>query len=324
MSLSKGGRLFAIAKVLLFAVTWPAYASTTAAPENEATNNNSVVSGGDRTETLVIGRVTDNPGKTYWKLYPTVRYVADELAALGIVDVNVVMVSSLDEMIELLRAGKVDWVTESAYGASRYIKEAGAEPILVERNNSGGEYRSIIFSRASSGIDSLENLGGKRVAFEDASSTSGYLIPKAALIQAGYVLRFVASESSELADNEVGYFFSGGESNSAALVYAGKVSAAGLSDRDWQKGKVIPPRQRENLRIIYTSDPYPSRFELVRKDLNPDLKAGIQQVLLSSPENPDAFEALDSYPGEGVFSLLQQSHHDALEKINQLRRLTGD
>jgi len=297
-------------------------------PVHASTNNNAASTSGDRASTLIIGRVTDNPGKTYWKLFPLVRYVADQLSSLGIRSVDVVMASSLDEMINLLKAGEVDWVTESAYGALRYIDEAGAEPILVERDSKGDSdkagYRSVIFSRADSGINSLEDLGGHYVAFEDPSSTSGYLIPKAELIKAGLTLIKAGPESGSLAANQVGYFFSGGEANSSALVYAGRVGAAGLSDKDWKKNKVIPPRQRGNFHIIHQSAPYPSRFELLRKDLDAGIKRGIQRVLLSSPQDPDAFSALDAFPGSGSFSLLSKSHYEALEAIRTMRQLTGD
>lgn len=315
MSLFKGVGLLS---VLLLAALMTAYAFAA------ASDNNIDSVSADRASTLVIGRVTDNPGKSYWKLYPAARYVADQLADLGIVSVEVVMASTLEEMITLLKTGRVDWVTESVYGATRYIDEAGAEPILVERGRSIAGYRSVIFARADAGITSLEDLGGKFVVFEDSSSTSGYFIPKAELIKAGFLLRPAQPGSVTLSDNEIGYFFSGGESNSSALVYMGKVSAAALSDKDWNKNKVLPMRQREYLQIIHQSDSYPSRFELVRQGLDPEVKQGIQQVLLASPQNPAAFDALDAYPGEGGFSVLQKTHYDALDTIRSLRRLTGD
>jgi phosphonate transport system substrate-binding protein len=61
------------------------------------------------------------------------------------------------------------------------------EPVLVKTNLDGSfTYHSIGFARVDSGITSLDDMKGKKFAFADPNSTSGYLIPLVELPQAGY------------------------------------------------------------------------------------------------------------------------------------------
>lgn len=82
--------------------------------------------------------------------------------------------------------GPYSYVQSSCYSDT----SAAYEPLVrpVRRNDKGelsAEYRSLIFTHAGSGIDSLQALRGESFAFVDRNSTSGFLFPMAHLIQAG-------------------------------------------------------------------------------------------------------------------------------------------
>jgi phosphonate transport system substrate-binding protein len=81
-----------------------------------------------------------------------------------------------------LQADRVDVVFT---GPAEYVvihEKTGAEPIVaIERDG----YHSSIYTRADSGITSLDQLRGKKVAMSDVGSTSGHLGPSQMLVDAG-------------------------------------------------------------------------------------------------------------------------------------------
>jgi phosphonate transport system substrate-binding protein len=70
-------------------------------------------------------------------------------------------------------------------GPAEYVvihEKTGAQPIVaIERDG----YHSSVYTKADSGITSLEQLRGKRVAMSDVGSTSGHLGPSQMLVDAG-------------------------------------------------------------------------------------------------------------------------------------------
>ncbi|GAB3240595.1 phosphate/phosphite/phosphonate ABC transporter substrate-binding protein [Mycolicibacterium hippocampi] len=81
-----------------------------------------------------------------------------------------------------LAADRVDVVFT---GPAEYVvihEKTGAEPIIaIERDG----YRSSIYTRADSGITSLDQLRGGTIAMSDVGSTSGHLGPSQILVDAG-------------------------------------------------------------------------------------------------------------------------------------------
>jgi phosphonate transport system substrate-binding protein len=81
-----------------------------------------------------------------------------------------------------LQADRVDVVFT---GPAEYVvihEKTGAQPIVaIERDG----YHSTIYTKADSGITSLEQLRGKKVAMSDVGSTSGHLGPSQMLVDAG-------------------------------------------------------------------------------------------------------------------------------------------
>jgi phosphonate transport system substrate-binding protein len=81
-----------------------------------------------------------------------------------------------------LQADRVDVVFT---GPAEYVvihEKTGAEPIVaIERDG----YHSSVYTKADSGITSLDQLRGKKIAMTDVGSTSGHLGPSQMLVDAG-------------------------------------------------------------------------------------------------------------------------------------------
>ena len=148
-----------------------------------------VISSGWAQEGVIkVGTITNTPKKEVEKYQPFADYLASHLKDQGIKLGEVVMASSISEMASLLKTGEIDLYVDSPFPVLEIEALSGAKPLLRRWKKGVAEYRSVIFVRKNGGINSLEDLKGKMIAFEDPFSTSGYFLPKATLMQAGIVI----------------------------------------------------------------------------------------------------------------------------------------
>src|SRR5215470_18118922 len=175
--------------------------------------------------TLTIGRVSDNPTKTYAELKPMVNYVVSHLHDLGITNSSVLIAKNAKEMISLLKQGKIDWVQKGVFQALLYEEQGGMEIMLRSWREGVPDYYSVIFTRNDSGVNTLRDLKGKKIAFQDSGSTSAFFTPAAALRKAGLELVELPTAGAKAPANDVGYAFAGDEISITTWVHRGLTAA---------------------------------------------------------------------------------------------------
>jgi phosphonate transport system substrate-binding protein len=103
--------------------------------------------------------------------------------ALG-VPVKLFTPADYDGVIQGLLGGTLDyaWLGASSY-AKIYLTDPEAVQVMLTKQNLDGStgYYSIGFTRADTGITSMDDAKGKVFAFADPNSTSGFLVPGAEL-----------------------------------------------------------------------------------------------------------------------------------------------
>ncbi len=275
------------------------------------------------TDTLVIGKVTNNPKKHYARLMPFAAYLKDHLSDLGITRTEIRLTRTVSEMVQLLAEGKVDLVSDTAYGAVTYMDRVDAEPLLLKWKKKVGEYRSLIVVRKDSGIDSLADLRGHVIAFEDPDSTSAYLVAYAALLQSNIDLNYLVSPRALPPQNTLGYVFSQSEQNTAAWVYKGLVTAGAISDLDWNKKNHVTSRQRKAMKVLYTSEPIPRAIELVRSDLPSEIKERIYAVLLGMQDDPGADYVRKKNQQTSRYEKIDAEVLAGLQKVREMAELVN-
>jgi phosphonate transport system substrate-binding protein len=106
----------------------------------------------------------------------------DELEKQSGLKVEFFAVNDRTAAAAALQADRVDVVFT---GPAEYVvihEKTGAQPIVaIERDG----YHSTIYTKADSGITSVDQLRGKKVAMSDVGSTSGHLGPSQMLVDAG-------------------------------------------------------------------------------------------------------------------------------------------
>ncbi len=254
-----------------------------------------------RKRSIVIGRASKSPNKHYKRLKPIVDYVASQLKELGITRGEVVFAKDNAEMIRYIKQGKVDWVTESLFSGLMFCEKTGAQ-ILVRRWKSGvAEYHSVIFTRKDSKIETLQGLKGRKIAFEDPGSTTGFIVPLNEFHKIDMDLVELQGPRSEPLADKVGYVFSGGEINTTTLVHKGIVDAGVYSNLDWEDPSECPPIFKKDLHIIHRTRNFPRTLEIVRKDLDPKIKERLKAILLNAADDRNAQVALKAYGNTSGF-----------------------
>jgi phosphonate transport system substrate-binding protein len=276
------------------------------------------VAGDDRAQTLVIGHVSENPTKTYKKLKPMVSYAAERMADLGIVAGEALVAKDNQQMIAYLRQGKVDWVTDTPFSAVVYEENAGAQLLLKKWKKGVPDYHTVFFCRKESEIQSMRDLTGKTIAFEDPGSTSAYMVPAALLLREGLSLALLSSPREEPPVDMVGYAFSRQEINTSTWVYRGLVEAGALSNLDWHNDDHSFKIHKERFRIFHRSSPFPRAIELVRGDLHDRIKQRLREILLEADADPEAVAVLKAYQKTKKFEALDADDRARLAEIRDL------
>ena len=248
--------------------------------------------------TLTIGRVSNEPAKTHHQLKPILDYVVGKLKDVGITDGAILIAKDQDEMVKYLQQGKVDWVQKGVFDALVYSREAGAEIALRSWREGVPDYYTVIFARKDSGLGSLKDLVGKKLAFQDRDSTSAFYIPAAILRKSGFELVELTSPRDKAPMNKIGYVFAGKELTITTWVHRGLTDAGAYHNQNWNKLSDNPELMKKDLKIIYQGKPMPRMIEILRKDLDPRVKAKIKTVLIHAHEDPEAVDALKAYGPE--------------------------
>lgn len=275
-----------------------------------------------RKATLVIGRVSDNPKKHYKRLKGMVDYAVSRLGDQGISKAKILLAKNNNQMIQYLKAGKVDWVSESIFSALSFMESAEAEPLLLRWKKNVPEYRSVFFVRKDSGIRNVAGLAGKKIVFNDAGSTTGFLLPAATLKKMGMELIHLKDPHAPVPENKVGYFFNeGSEVNISTAVFTGRAHAGAFSNQDWDSGTDTPDPVKKELEIIYESPSIPRRLELFRKGLDDALRQELLTVLSGAHKNPEGQKALLAYDSTKRFEKMTPAIWKSLEQARDLMKL---
>jgi phosphonate transport system substrate-binding protein len=273
---------------------------------------------------LTLGRITEEPGRNIDRLNAMAEYLSTVLAPDGIEAVDVVIAQTPEEMAELLRAGRVDLFSETPFIALELMEAELAEPMLREWKKGVPEYHTVIFVHKDRDIESLSDLRGQKFAFEDPGSTSGYLLPRAALIEAGLSLEKLDNPRDELtSDTATGYSFAKGEINIVAWVNRGLADAGSVSNLDWANPKKCPPQMKRDLKIIHETPPVVRSLMMVRRSVDPALKQRLASILMGMHETEDGAAALKAYFKVSQYDLLDDEELAKFETVRSLWRTAG-
>jgi phosphonate transport system substrate-binding protein len=242
---------------------------------------------------IVLGDISDDPGEVIEGTQPLADYLVAGLTEFGITVGEVRIATDADEMTQLLKDGEVDLYFDSVFPATLISDATGAQPILRRWRYGVEEYFTVIFTSKDRDIDSLTDLKGHMVAFDNPFSTSGFLLPAVTLVEEGFTLNGKSGYDEQVSEQEIGFVFSYDDENTLQWVLSGYV-AAGATD-DYHFYVAFPEEVTENLTVLAETDSVPRQVVLARPGMNADLLQAIIDRLVGANEDPDAQTALEAF-----------------------------
>ncbi|MET3133838.1 phosphonate transport system substrate-binding protein [Oxalobacteraceae bacterium GrIS 1.11] len=224
--------------------------------------------------------------------------------------VKVSMVSGKDyeDTIALLRSGQVDIAGSGAFGYVSARAEFGAKMIVRYIEEGGEFYHSLIIVRADSGIDSLKALKGKRFAFTDNKSTSGYLMPLLALQAQGVDLKDLGRID-----------FVKKQPNAAIAVFDGQADAGAMADNQLNEKYGVKLAQ---LKVLWKSAPIPHGVWMAGPGMADAEVHRIARAILTVSHGEEAMRGLAKASVRG-FAEGHDSDFDAVRAARQLLEKRG-
>jgi phosphonate transport system substrate-binding protein len=218
-------------------------------------------------------------------------------------DVQFIPVTDYAAVVEGLATNKLDlaWLGGFTYVQARLRTNGGVVPIVQRAEDAVFTSRFIV--PANSTAKTLADLKGKTFAFGAPSSTSGSLMPRFFLLQAGI--------DPERDFKSVA--FSGAHDATVAFVAAGRAEAGVLNASVMDKLLESKNPNAEKVRVLAITPPYFDYNWTVRPGLDPALTRKITDAFLKlDPAKPAMKEIMDLQRAS-KFVPTQNSNYDGIE-----------
>ena len=200
---------------------------------------------------------------------------------LGI-DVEIVVPTNYEAIIEGMRFGHIDAAFMDTGPAWITHERTGAEAVLAELVKGKVNYQATVWTLAENdSINTLEDTVGKRVAFTSITGSSGFVRPMGTLVTDGHINiegnDIVALEQA-LANNFESYTFAGGYKAALNLLLNGDVDVAFGSDI--APKKYLDLEDQVKLRPVTTIGPVPSHVFMVSSSMSEPTKDNLVSALI--------------------------------------------
>ena len=221
----------------------------------------------------------ESPTELARKAAPLMKYLETTLG----VKVEYTPVTDYAASVEALVNRKVDLAWFGGFTFVQAQVRSGGKVMPLVQREEDEKFRSV-FITGDPAIQTLADLKGKDVSFGSQSSTSGHLMPRSFLLQAGLNpdkdFRRVA--------------FSGAHDATIAAVASGKVQAGALNVSVWEKFVADKKVDTAKVRVFYTTPTYFDYNWTVHADMPAALREKLAQAFLAlNRDTPQGREILE-------------------------------
>ena len=252
---------------------------------------------------LRVSAIPDEaPTELQRKFEPLGKYLSEQTG----MKVVFTPVSDYAAVVESLATRKIDlaWLGGFTFVQAKIRTHGTAIPIVQREEDA--KFTSK-FITASPGVQTLADLKGKTFAFGAPSSTSGSLMPRFYLLQAGL------NPDKDFKN----VAFSGAHDATVAFVAAGKADAGVLNASVWDKLVEQKKVDTSKVRVFATTPTYFDYNWTVRGDLDPALVQKLTNAFLQlDPANPQHKEIL-ALQRAAKFIPTRTENYDGIEKAAQ-------
>ncbi len=243
-----------------------------------------------------------SPQGTVESYRPLLDYLSQELGR----PVELVQRRTYAEVNDLIRRGEVDlaFICSRAYVAGQ--REFGMQLLAIPEVKGKRVYFSEVIVRKDLEVDNVEDLRGRVFAFTDPLSNTGYLYPL-----------YLLHSMGESPDQFFGHtFFTYSHDNAIYAVAEGVADAAAVDSLVLDYALDRDPDLQLRLRVIHRSPPFGMPPVVVGPDIRPQLKARLQEILLTMHTTPAGAEALKALEIDR-FVPAQDKDYDSIRRMEE-------
>jgi len=213
-------------------------------------------------------------------------------------------------VVEAFGSKKADVSFINTFGYLLANQKYGAEARLTVLRHGSATYQAMLVVKEGSKVKSVEDLNGKKVAFVDPASTSGYLLPKKILADKGIKPK-----------EEV---FAMKHDSVITMVYQGQVDAGAAfyspaADNEIQDARRLVKTQypdvEKKIKILQLSDAIPNDPIIFRADLTEEMKTKISDSLKAYIQTPEGKDVLKKIYGIDNLKTATNADYDVVRDM---------
>ena len=212
----------------------------------------------------------ESPTELARKAAPLMKYLETRLG----MKVEFTPVADYAAAVEALANRKVDLAWFGGFTFVQAQMRSGGKAIPIVQREEDEKFRSV-FITSDPAIKQLADLKGKDVSFGSPNSTSGHLMPRSFLLQAG------VDPDKDFRRTA----FSGAHDATIAAVTSGKVQAGALNISVWEKFVADKKVDTTKVTAFYTTPPFFDYNWTVHADMAPALREKLTLAFLALSRN---------------------------------------
>ncbi len=218
--------------------------------------------------------------------------------------------ASFVAVVEAIGTNRADVAAVNTFGYIMANERYGAEARLTVIRYGMPTYQSQFIASASSNIKTLSDISGKKLAYVDPASTSGYLLP----------LKVLKEKNITPAET----VFAMRHDSVVSMIYQGQVDAGATFYSPEAEGKIQDARRlvktqypdvEDKVKIIELTESIPNDPIVFRKGVPEDIKATVTNAFLSFVKTPEGKDAFYKLYGVTDFQLAKDSDYDGVRKM---------
>lgn len=192
---------------------------------------------------IIITHMAVSPTAILEGCRPFARYISDKLG----IDTKVEIIPDVNTMLTKLDDGTIDFGYVSNLDYVKLKKQRTITPITKVVKGGTSTYNALLLVRKDSGINSLDDLKGKSIAYTSKNSSHGYLYPST-IIKKKYNMPL---------ENFFGKVVTTKKDPDGILsVLYKRADAVSASSQTYNILCLLMPRIKRDLKVISTSQPF--------------------------------------------------------------------
>lgn len=223
-------------------------------------------------------------------------------------------------VVEAFGTKRADIAAINTFGYVLAHERYGAEARLTIIRHGSPTYQSQFIAKADGPIKTLADLAGKKLAFVDPASTSGYLLPMKTL------------KTKKIEPKET--VFAMKHDSVVSMIYQGQVDAGATFYSPPEDGKMEDARRlvltqypdvEKKIKIIDLSEPIPNDPIVFRKDMPEEMKAKLTEAFFNFVATAEGKAAFKEIYGATEFKKATDADYDIVRTmLNTLGKSAND